>query len=178
MMSDTPSNIRVVLKNQYHAALAMLRQSIENCPEELWLRRDQPNAFWQTAYHTLYFAHLYLQVDEASFRPWTHHQAKVQNEDGIAGTPDPNSPLPLLPDPYSREQVLEYWRFCDEMVDGAVDALDPLSPESGFHWYKISKLEHQIVNIRHIQLGAAQLAATLRAELNIGLKWVGSGRSK
>jgi hypothetical protein len=174
----TTPMLRVVLKSQYHAALAMLRQSIEECPEDLWFSREQINAVWQTAYHTLYFAHLYLQVNEAAFRPWKHHQRNVQHEDGIAGPPDPNSKLPLLPEPYSREQVLEYWRFCDDMVDSAVDALDPLSLESGFHWYKMSKLEHQIVNIRHIQLGAAQLAARLRAELNIGLKWVGAGRGK
>jgi hypothetical protein len=55
---------------------------------------------------------------------------------------------------------------------------DPLSPESGFSWYKVSKLEHKIINVRHIQLGASQLAARLRATLNVGLDWVGAGRGK
>jgi len=50
-----------------------------------------------------------------------------------------------------------------------------LSPESGFYWYKVSKLEHQIINIRHTQLGAAQLAGRLRAKLNVGLDWIGTG---
>ncbi|HET9216823.1 MAG TPA: DinB family protein [Terriglobia bacterium] len=176
--STDPSNtdfIRSVLKSQYHAALAMLRQALERCPRELWYSKDQVNAFWQTAYHTLYFTHLYLQTDELAFKPWTHHQSAVQYEDCVAGPPDPNSNLPLLPEPYTQEQVLEYWAFCDAMVDSAVDALDPFSPESGFHWYKVNKLEHQIINIRHIQIGAAQLAARLRAQLNIGLEWVGTG---
>ena len=171
-MSNTDF-IRTVLKSQYHAALAMLRQAIDKCPEDLWYSKDQINACWQVAYHTLYFAHLYLQTSESAFKPWKHHQAAVQHEDAIAGPPGPKSNLPLIPEPYTREQVLEYWSFCDAMVDSAVDALDPLSPESGFHWYKVNKLEHQIINIRHIQIGATQLAARLREKLNIGLKWVG-----
>jgi hypothetical protein len=174
----TTDKLRAVLKSQYHASLAMLRQALERCPEDLWYNKDQVNAFWQTAYHTLFFAHLYLQPNEATFKPWNGHQGQVQYEDGIAGPNDPDSNLPLLPEPYTREQVLEYWRVCDEMVDTAVDALDPLSPESGFSWYKVSKLEHQIINVRHIQLGASQLAARLRATLNVGLDWVGAGRGK
>jgi len=61
------------------------------------------------------------------------------------------------------------------MVDDAVDEMDLLSPESGFYWYKLGKLEHQIINIRHIQLGAAQLAARLRSTLNVGVEWVSAG---
>jgi hypothetical protein len=167
--------LRAVLKSQYHAALAMLRQAIDKCPEDLWYSNDQINAFWQTAYHTLYFAHLYLQINEGAFKPWKHHQSNVQHEDAQAGPPDPNSTLPLIPKPYTREQVLDYWTFCDGIVDDAVDALDLLSPESGFHWYKVTKLEHQIINIRHTQLGAAQLASRLRTKLNIGLDWIGTG---
>jgi len=169
--------VRAALKNQYHASLAMLRQGIEKCPDDLWYNKDQANAIWQTAYHTLFFTHLYLQPNEQSFRPWKHHQGNVQCEDGIAGgPPKPGSTLPLLPEPYSREQVLEYCMFCDAMVDSALDSFDLLSPESGFSWYRVSKLEHQIINIRHIQIGAAHLAARLRAALNVGLNWVGSGR--
>jgi hypothetical protein len=176
--TNPTENIRFALKGQYHAALAMLQRTLEQCPDELWDRKDQVNAFWQVAYHTLFFAHLYLQPKVTAFRPWEQHQPNVQHEDGIAGPPDPNSTLPLIPEPYTKSQVLEYCRFCDDMVDDAVDALDPLNPESGFPWYKMSKLEHQIVNIRHIQVGAAQLAARLRSELNIGITWVGSGHQK
>lgn len=165
-------SVRYVLKSQNRAALQMLKKAIEECHEELWLRQDQANAFWQLAYHTVFFAHLYLQTDSASFRPWEHHQANVQHEDGIAGRPDPNSSLPLIPEPYTRPQVLEYLKFCMDHVDEWIDAFDPLRRESGFHWYKVSKLEHQMISIRHIQHGAAQLAARLRSELGIGISWV------
>ena len=41
------------------AGLSLLRQAIEKCPEDLWYSTEQVNAVWQTAYHTLFFAHLY-----------------------------------------------------------------------------------------------------------------------
>jgi hypothetical protein len=175
---DTTELIRSVLKSQYHAALAMLRQTLEKCPEDLWYSREQINAFWQTAYHTLYYTHLYLQPNEAAFLSWEHHQDRVQHEDGLTGPSDPTSSLPLIPEPYTKNQILEYWKICDAMVDAAIDGLDLLGPESGFSWYKVSKLEHQIINIRHIQLGASQLAARLRSALNLGVDWVGAGHGR
>ncbi|HKQ58316.1 MAG TPA: DinB family protein [Candidatus Eisenbacteria bacterium] len=163
------------LKNQYHQALATLREAIELCPDDLWLDTGPTNAFWQVAYHALFFAHFYLGQNAASFRPWAEHQRDNQNEDGIAGDPDPKSTLPLIPRPYSKEQVLRYWATVDDMVDGAVDAMDLTRSESGFH-YRMSKLEHQLVNLRHIQHHAAQLADRLRDALDIGVKWKGGSR--
>jgi len=173
-MQGTDAAFRSVLKSQYHAALAMLGEGIQHCPCDVWLNTDHKNAFWQIAYHTLFFTHFYLQPDERAFRPWEHHQSEVQHPDGLAGPPDPNSQLPLIPKPYTKGQVLEYWRFCDEMIDDAVDKLDLENPQSGFPWYQMSKLEHQFVNLRHIQHHAAQLADRLRSAANVGIKWVGA----
>ena len=167
------SHLRDSLKRQYHAGLAMLRETIENCPEEEWTGEHHRNAFWQVAYHVLYFTHLYLQTEEAAFRPWDGHRP-AQHEDGIAGPADPASDLPLIPQPYSREQVLEYLRHCDSQVDEWVELLDLNSSSSGFHWYRISKLEHQLVNLRHLQHHTAQLADRLRSSIGFGTKWVGS----
>jgi hypothetical protein len=100
------------------------------------------------------------------------------NPDGIGGPPDPASNLPIIPHPYSKEDGLAYWEICDEMVDAAVDALDLRRRDCGFHWYKMSKLEHQIVNIRHIQHHTAQLGDRLRAAHDVGVKWVGGRRPK
>ena len=86
-------NFRSALKSQYHAALAMLREAIERCPDEEWLSRDHKNAFWQVAYHVLFFTHLYLQPNEAAFVLWSQHRGA---DDGTTG------------EPYSKAQVLEY----------------------------------------------------------------------
>ena len=152
--------LRAVLKSQYHASLAMLREAIERCPPEEWLSTSHKNAFWQVSYHALFFAHLYLQRDEAAFKLWEQHRGEG---DGIAG------------EPYTQAQVLEYWEFCDRMIDDAVDALDLDGTESGFSWYRMSKLEHQFVNIRHIQHHAAQLIDRVRSAADVGIGWVAAG---
>jgi hypothetical protein len=175
--SQAEAALAGVLKSQYHACLAMLQDAIEKCPESLWYDRQPTNAYWQVAYHALFFAHLYMGQDLESFVPWPEHQRDSQNEDGIAGPPDPTSTLPLIPRPYTKDQALRYWALCDDMVDRAVDALDLRRKDSGFHWYKMSKVEHQLVNLRHIQHHTAQLMDRLRAAENVGVKWVGAKRS-
>ena len=69
-MSRTHPMLRSVLKSQYHASLAMLREAIERCPPEEWVSTDHKNACWQLSYHVLFYTHLYLQRDEAAFRTW------------------------------------------------------------------------------------------------------------
>ena len=169
--------VRAMLKSQYHAALAMFRDAVVRCPNATWLDTSQRNAFWQIAYHTLFFTDLYLQRDQTSFRGWPGHQANVQQPDGIGGPPEPGSKLPVTPQPYSKNDVLQYWDVCSRMVDEAVDGLDLHNPESGFSWYQMPKLEHQIVNIRHIQHHGAQLADRLRAAADVGVRRVGKARA-
>ena len=172
---STDARLRAALKSQYHAALAMLREAVERCPDDLWYSREPTNAFWQVAFHTLYFVHLYLQEGVASFRPWTGSHGDAQHPDGIPGDVDPASPLPVIPEPYSRDEVLAYCDACDAMVDGAVDALDLERDDSGFDWYPMAKLEHQLVSLRHAQHHAGQLADRLRAAADVGVPWRGAG---
>lgn len=166
--------VRSALKRQYGAAIAMLRDAVERCPDDLWFDERPTNRSWQVAYHALFFAHFYLGRDEHAFVPWSRHQGDVQYPDGIPGPADPASPLPLCATPYSRADVLAYADFCAERVDREVDALDLAAETCGFPWYPIPKLDHQIVNIRHIQHHAAQLADRVRAAADVGVRWVGS----
>jgi hypothetical protein len=78
--------------------------------------------------------------------------------------------------PYTTQQMLEYWEICDAMIDSGVDKLDLLSEESGFPWYKISKAEHQLVTVRHLQHHMGQLSERLRAAIDVGIDWVGRRR--
>jgi len=176
-MAAATDALRRVFKSQYHAALAMLREAIELCPDELWLDERPKNSFWQVAYHTLFFTQLYVGQDAASFERWAEHQRDNQNEDGIVGEPDPKSTLPLGPRPYSKEQVLRYWAIVDGMIDPTVDALDLTRTDSGFSWYTMSKLEHQILSIRHLQHHIGQLADRLRAASGTHVSWVGARRA-
>ena len=160
--------LQTTLKSQYYASLAMLRQAIDACPAELWTSDRYVNPFWQVAYHTLFYTHLYLQPAEADFVPWEHHREGHHR----FGSEGPASPVP-----YSVEEIQSYWRHCQDMVDSAVDRLDLTSAESEFYWYQMPKLEHQFVNLRHIQHHTGQLADRLRQEADQGVEWVG-GMSK
>jgi hypothetical protein len=130
----------------------------------------------------LYYAHLYLMADEASFQAWAQHQTDIQHMDDNRGPDDSEDHLEVPHRPaqtseaYSKAQLLEYWLLCDEMVDEAVDAMDLTEPDCGFSWYTMGKAEHQVVAIRHIQHHAAQLGARVRAMSAEGIDWVGGGR--
>jgi hypothetical protein len=159
--------LRSALKSQYHATLAMLRAAIRSCPDNLWTSSGRhANPFWRIAYHTLYYTHLYLQPNNRAFRPWEHNQRGIHRFE---------KPLKTRR-PYTKAEVLAYWSICKSMVDDAVDTLDLKDPQSGFSWYKVPKMEHQIINIRHIQYHQAQLADRLRAATGIGVGWADARR--
>jgi hypothetical protein len=159
--------VRAMLKSQYHAGLAMLRAAITRCPARLWTGRDgHVNSGWRIAYHTLYYTHFYLQPTNWDFRPWAHHRRGLQH-----------MRKPSKGDrPYTKAEMLAYWRICDAAVDEAVDALDLTARGSGFSWYRVPKLEHQIINIRHLQYHQAQLADRLRRAGGRGVGWAGARR--
>ena len=166
-------NVQAALKSQYHAALKTLRGAVEKCPEAMW---KQPEAggvpFWRVAYHTLFFAHFYLQQDRGRFKPWAKHRRSVEQFHDAAVV----MPTPERPDgSYSRAEILEYLDLCDGMIDAGIDALDLSAAQCGFPWYKMGTLEHQLVNIRHIQHHAAILAGRLRQSCGLEIDWVGQG---
>ena len=78
-------------------------------------------------------------------------------------------------EPFTRDDILEYCNVCDGMIDAGIDALDLSASQCGFPWYKMPTLEHQMVNIRHIQHHAAVLSSRLRRSAGISVNWVGKG---
>lgn len=155
-------DVRAALKGQYHASLKTLRVAIEKCPEPMWNNpADGAATFWRASYHTLFYAHFYLQQDKDAFTPWPRHREGAQRLSGVTC------------EPVSRQMMLEYWDFCDSVIDAGIDRLDLDAPQCGFPWYKMPTLDHQIVNIRHIQNHAAALASRLRREAKIDVDWIG-----
>jgi hypothetical protein len=63
----------------------------------------------------------------------------------------------------------------NERIDSAVDAMDLAAPQCGFPWYKMGTLEHQLVNIRHIQHHGAILASRLCTRAGVAIDWVQKG---
>lgn len=154
-------SLKPALKGQYHAALDMLKGAIEECPDSIWVSGIPPRSFWRLAYHTLFFTHLYLQVHDSDFVAWDLHRDEVES--------DPERER-LDAKPYTKVEMLAYWDQVDAMVDPQIDRIDLSSPESGFSWYRIPKLDHIIVNLRHVQEHAGQLRDRL-LEAGIDQKW-------
>jgi hypothetical protein len=85
---------------QYRAALTMLRQAIDKCPESLWLAPEYLNRYWHIAYHSVFYTYFYLQPGEADFRAWTNH---VPNSQYLSSRPG----APKVETPYTKSEVIE-----------------------------------------------------------------------
>jgi hypothetical protein len=83
-------NITPMLQSQYRASLAMLLAAIEKSPDALWTSGAYANPCWHIAYHTLYYADLYLHQTEAAFTPWNKHRPDYQR---LTASPPDSAPL-------------------------------------------------------------------------------------
>lgn len=163
----TTMTVQAALKSQYHAGLSMLLSSIEACPPPLWIDASYVNPFWQVAYHALFYTDQYLRASEAAFVPWEKHRPEYHRFGH-----DRDDATDLVP--YSPADIRAYCLRCQGVVDDAVDELDLTAAESGFSWYPIPKLEHQFVNLRHLQHHTGQLTDRLRQFAGVGVAWRGS----
>ncbi len=106
------------------------------------------------------------------FQRWEHDRDEAHSMWEEPWTPETR---PAHAEPYSQAQLLAYWKIVDDAIDSRVDAMDLDAETSGFDWYKIPKLEHQLVNLRHIQAHVGQMSELLMAQ-GIDTDWVGSDK--
>ena len=162
--------LRQALKEQYHASLAMLAECVQKCPDDLWTSGTYPRAFWRIAFHAAYYTHLYLGQNEDVYQPWP---------DRPEGCPElwqkPSvEPYDLPEDfaPYTQKQLLDYIAYIHSLIAPTVETLDLDAQETGIPWYKnMSKLSHQLLNLRHIQGHVGQLSELLMAR-GIDTDWI------
>jgi len=149
-------DIRFALKRQYHAGLAMLRECVEKATDDVWLGGGHPRNFWRIAYHAVFFTHLYLGQTVEDYTAWEKHR------DGVTDLwANQNPPVVAA---YTQSEIISYIELVDRMIDETVDHLDLERENTGIPWYKdMGKLEHQILNIRHLQTHVGQLSELLMA---------------
>ncbi len=159
--------MHALLTSQYLAALAMLRNAMVACPDELWAGTQDTNQFWRIAYHALFYVDFYLSPSEEAFVPWEH---------GIIDANFMSAELPARADglpPYNtRAELLAY---ADTIAAGLRERLaaDPLEQYSGFEWISFSRTELHVYSIRHAQHHAGQLTERLAANGHRGATWIG-----
>ena len=165
-------DLRQALKEQYHAGLAMLAECVEKCPEGMWLEGEHPRTFWRIAFHAAFFTHLYMGQNEAAFQPWPGRRKGIHHR--LWEEPAYVEPyeLPEGAESYRKDEILAYIRFVDGLVDPIVDQLDLDSDETGFYWHpNMSKLSHELMNLRHIQGHVGQLSELLMAK-GVDTDWI------
>lgn len=163
-------DLRNAMTSQYLATLAMLEETIQRCPADVWVDPDAKDQFWQIAYHALFYTHLYLQESEASFIPWPKHRKDYHYLGPIGWD---NDRLPEIGEPYTQADVLEYLDFCRAEIRPCLSQTDFAGP-SGFEWLAFDKLELQVYVIRHLQQHIGELGARLSGR-GIEIGWVGAG---
>jgi hypothetical protein len=162
--------LKAVLLGQYEAALAMLNECIAECPDGHWDGVIAASTMRQIAYHTLFFADLYLTAREEEF--------ELRELHGHGG----DERGPELSPGLGRGETLEYVRVCRRKVHEslAAETAETLQGASGHQRRNFSRGELHIYNIRHIQHHAGAMAAYLRRVDPAlrdweKLRWVGSG---
>jgi len=151
--------IKEILQSQYFAALAMLKQAIIKCPPSVWDAPQDQDPFWFKAYHTLFYAHKYLQLTPKDFV----HRKKHHKSDGEK----------LM----AKGEILAYLAFVEQEVARCIPLTD-LNAGAGFLGNRFSKLELQIINIRHIQEHTGELYERLGSRENTALDWAEQRHNK
>ena len=161
-----------MLWRQFGAAIDMLHDALRDCPEELWekqLWEDQPDqwvaagfsAFWYLGYHTLFWLDLYLSGAEEGFAP----PAPFDLVEMVPGE--------VLPQTYTREELLGYLDYCYRTCQ---ETLGALSIEQAyrlcrFSWGEVTFAELQLYNLRHVQEHGAQLHMFLGQQAGKSAAW-------
>jgi hypothetical protein len=155
---------------QFEAALAMLKQCVERCPDEHWDSKVAEMTVRQIAYHTLFFVDFYLTASEDAFQLRELHR--------VGG----DESQPVISPGLDRETTLEYLAMCHEklLVTMASENEQTLRGPCGFSWCKFTRAEMHLYNLRHVQHHAGQLSSHLRRLVpefrdRNELRWVSSG---
>lgn len=162
-------DLKRALTGQFRAGLAMLRECVELCPDDLWSATvdKPPRTFWQIVYHTAFYTHLYLSPDFDEFKAWDRHVRHA-----VMTFADEGQELPPEGTVYTRGDLLEYIHLLSERMAGAIDLLDLESQESGSDWYpNFPKLDHVLLTLRHLGVHVGQLQELLFAR-GIDPDWV------
>ena len=171
----TPNAARRALRRQYLAALSMLRDALRRCPDELW---DDPRptvSCRELACDAAFLTRYHLFHSQAAFRPWPGFDG-----DAPLGVDDSRRHTQgAAPESTgtSRAEVVAYVEHVIASLDASLAAIDLAASESGFHGYRMSKLEHQLLTLRHLQHHTAQLVDRVRAATGDTAPWIVSDRS-
>ena len=153
--------LKSILTGQFEAALCMLNDCVQKCPQEHWEGKIANNNFRQVAYHTLFFVDFYLSPSEEGFTLRDFHRRGADERE------------PIVSSGLSKEETLVYVSICRQkgLETFASETLESLQRNSGFSRLPFSRGELHLYNIRHAQHHAGQLSAYLRRIVQDTERW-------
>jgi hypothetical protein len=161
-----------LVAHQYEASLCTLHLAVIRCPDACWNERVANWPFCQAAFHTVFFADLYLQPNE-EFEVFRLQPFHVEHAAFFRDYEELEERAPVLR--YEKPFVLKYLQHVRHKAQEVIarESADVLAGPSGFSWRDCSRAELHVYNIRHIQHHAAQLGLRLRLDADVDIPWVG-----
>jgi hypothetical protein len=161
------SELRTIVWTQFGAAIDMLENAIEGCPEDVWRAGKPFHQYWYLVSHTLFWLDLYLYGSVEGYVPPPPFGLEEL---------DPAGALPERP--FTKAEMKALLGPCREKCRAAIDALTDESAGRLYRlrWGDVTYLELLLYNMRHVQHHAAQLNLILRQQIDSAPGWV--GRSK
>ena len=154
------SLLKIILWQQFGAAIDMLENAISACPEKLW---DTPVRFWYTAYHTIFFLDYYLCETPDNFIPPAPFS--LSEFDANKSMPERN---------YTQQELLVYLHFCRQQCKNKIASLT--EEKALDRWINskrdYSNIEILLYNMRHVQHHTAQLNLVLRQSGFTAPPWI------
>ncbi|MCE1189466.1 MAG: DinB family protein [Ignavibacteria bacterium] len=161
------TEMKEMLLRQMCAAIDMLENAMDVCPDDLWDEGGEQPQFWYIAYHALFWLDFYSSESIEGYQP------------PVPFNLDEMDPAGLYPDRvYTREELLTYLEFGRNKVKAAIGNLTAEKALSRFVFgtLDISYGEMFLYNMRHVQHHAAQLNQLLRLHKQNAPRWVRQGR--
>jgi len=168
---------RVIIWQQFGAAIDDLDNALRACPDDLWRARLWQNPseekfflpeYWYIVYHALFWLDLYLTGAEEGFIPPAPFALIEQDEDG-----------PLPERTYTKDELQTYLNDCRRKCQATIESLtdEAAQRHCAFGWGEVSFAELLLYNMRHVQEHAAQLSLRLGQKVGSAPGWVGKARS-
>ena len=156
------------IREQYGAAIAMLKKNLKSCTIEVWDDRTGGPPFWHVAYHVMWYFDWYLSDSKEA-------RESFKSKFGEDPSQYLNKPSEIT---LTNAQLLDYLSDIKQKTKNRFENItsDELHQASVFEWHGSSVLSSLIYNLRHLMLHVGALNLRLH---NKGVKlenWVSSKR--
>jgi len=171
---ESQATLRLILWNQFGAAIDTLAGALRTCPDTLWERpvwRDDSmprgSEYWYIIFHTLFWTDHDLAESADAFKPPPPFGLEELDPAG-------NVPAPA----YSKDQLQTYLEYCREQARTRIETVSDLFAPQHVRskWTDMSIAELVLYNTRHVQEHAAQLNLFLGQNDIAAPNWVSRAR--